>query len=129
MKMLKEKKSINLGVNYIYLEELDKFLCENGVLFTREDLENDMVTDKEYERRAKEDMLYDYNYAKNTGILRNQKGRTETGSKERNDTEGLRENFRGMREAGKTLNESVMKYRESTRKLRVLAGIEQENHS
>ena len=68
--MLKEKISKHLGQPYIYLKDRQKFLCSNGVMFTLEELEKGIDINAEYERRAKEDKLYDYVYAKNTGILR-----------------------------------------------------------
>ena len=68
--MLEEKISKNLGQPYVYLKDKKKFLCSNGVLFTLEEFKNGIDLNAEYERRAKEDRLYDYVYAKNTGILR-----------------------------------------------------------
>ncbi len=72
--MLEEKISKNLGQPYIYLKDKKKFLCSNGVLFTLEEFKNGIDLNAEYERRAKEDMLYDYVYAKNTGLLRKKRG-------------------------------------------------------
>lgn len=72
--MLKEKISKHLGKPYIYLKDKKKFLCSNGVLFTLEEFKNGIDINAEYERRAKEDNLYDYQYAKNTGILRKKRG-------------------------------------------------------
>ena len=72
--MLDEKISKHLGKPYIYLKDKKKFLCSNGVLFTLEEFKNGIDINAEYERRAKEDMLYDYNYCKNTGILRKKRG-------------------------------------------------------
>lgn len=68
--MLEEKISEHLGKPYIYLKDQKKFLCSNGVLFTLEEYKNGIDINAEYERRTKEDMLYDYAYAKSTGILR-----------------------------------------------------------
>ena len=68
--MLEEKISEHLGKPYIYLKEQKKFLCSNGVLFTLEEYKNGIDINAEYERRTKEDMLYDYAYAKSTGLLR-----------------------------------------------------------
>ena len=68
--MITEKISEHLGKPYIYLKDKKKFLCQNGVLFTLEEYKNGIDINAEYERRAKEDKLYDYVYAKNTGILR-----------------------------------------------------------
>jgi hypothetical protein len=67
---LTEKTSRHLGVPYVYLPEQRKFLCQNGVLFTLEEYKKGIDINVEYERRAKEDMLYDYAYAKSTGLLR-----------------------------------------------------------
>lgn len=80
--MLKEKISEHLGKPYVYLPEQKKFLCSNGVLFTLEEYRNGIDINAEYERREKEDKLYDYAYAKNTGFLR--KKRTSTKIEEGN---------------------------------------------
>ena len=72
--MLEEKISKHLGKPYIYLKDRKKFLCSNGVLFTLEEFKNGIDINAEYERRAKEDMLYDYAYAKSTGLLRKKRG-------------------------------------------------------
>ena len=71
---LEEKISKHLGKPYIYLKDQKKFLCSNGVLFTLEEYRNGIDINAEYERRAKEDMLYDYAYAKSTGLLRKKRG-------------------------------------------------------
>lgn len=68
--MLEEKTSKNLGIPYVYLPDQKKFLCKNGVMFTLEEYHNGIDLNAEYERREKEDKLYDYAYAKSTGILR-----------------------------------------------------------
>ena len=81
--MLTEKISKHLGKPYVYLKDQKKFLCSNGVLFTKEEYERGIDINAEYIRREKEDKLYDYAYAKSTGILR--KKRTvslQTGSDE-----------------------------------------------
>ena len=72
--MLEEKISKHLGKPYIYLRDKKKFLCSNGVLFTLDEFKRGIDINAEYERRAKEDNLYDYQYAKNTGILRKKRG-------------------------------------------------------
>ena len=72
--MIEEKISKHLGKPYIYLKDKKKFLCSNGVLFTKEEYDEGIDINAEYERRAKEDMLYDYAYAKNTGLLRKKRG-------------------------------------------------------
>ena len=79
---LKEKISKHLGKPYVYLPKYKKFLCSNGVVFTMEEYEKGIDINAEYERRAKEDMLYDYIYAKNTGILRKKRGYTVAGAGE-----------------------------------------------
>lgn len=70
---LEERISKHLGKPYIYLPKYKKFLCSNGVIFTKEEYRN-IDINAEYERREKEDMLYDYIYAKNTGFLRKKRG-------------------------------------------------------
>lgn len=72
--MLEEKISKHLGKPYIYLKDQKKFLCQNGVLFTLDEYKNGIDINAEYERRANEDMLYDYTYAKSTGLLRKKRG-------------------------------------------------------
>lgn len=67
---LKEKTSVHLGVPYVYFPDKKKFLCQNGVLFTLEEYKNGIDISAEYERRRNEDQLYDYSYAKSTGLLR-----------------------------------------------------------
>lgn len=76
---LEERISKHLGKPYIYLPKYKKFLCSNGVVFTKEEYRN-IDMNAEYERREKEDMLYDYVYAKNTGILRKKRGYAVTGT-------------------------------------------------
>lgn len=71
---LEEKTSIHLGVPYVYLPEQKKFLCRNGVLFTLEEYKQGIDLEKEYEKRKEENELFDYVYAKNTGILRKKRG-------------------------------------------------------
>lgn len=83
--MLEEKISKHLGQPYIYLKDKRKLLCANGVLFTLEEFRKGIDVNAEYERRAKEDMLYDYAYAKNTGLLRKKRGY----AKKQEDNEGL----------------------------------------
>lgn len=75
---LEEKTSVHLGVPYIYLPDQKKFLCSNGVLFTLEEYRNGIDINAEYERRANEGMLYDYAYAKSTGLLRKKRRYSKT---------------------------------------------------
>ena len=95
---LEEKISKHLGKPYIYLKDQKKFLCSNGVLFTLEEYKNGIDINAEYERREKEDMLYDYNYAKSTGLLRKKRGYSkmlsgsstaENGALEKQNNEGV----------------------------------------
>lgn len=67
---LEEKISKHLGKPYVYLPDQKKFLCSNGVLFTLEEYKKGIDINTEYIRREKEDKLYDYAYAKSTGLLR-----------------------------------------------------------
>lgn len=72
--VLEEKKSIHLGVLYVYIPTQKKFLCQNGVLFSLEEYKKGIDINAEYIRREKEDKLYDYAYAKSTGLLRKKRG-------------------------------------------------------
>lgn len=84
---LEERISKHLGKPYIYLPKYKKFLCSNGVVFTKEEY-RDIDINAEYERREKEDMLYDYIYAKNTGILRKKRGYAVAGAEREADKAG-----------------------------------------
>lgn len=77
MEMLISK---NLGVPYVELmhEGEKKYLCCNGVLFKDSEYQNYGDLQKEYERREKEETLYDYDYAKSTGLLREKKNTQKT---------------------------------------------------
>ena len=99
---LEEKISEHLGKPYVYIKDQKKFLCSNGVLFTLEEYKNGININAEYKRRAKEDMLYDYAYAKSTGLLRKKRGYSkmlvdsspaeqtvENGSLEKQNNEGV----------------------------------------
>ena len=79
---LKEKTSERLGIKYVYLPDVKKFLCENGVMFTLEEYKNGIAINDEYEKRAKEDNLYDYVYAKSTGLLRKKRGYAKISQRE-----------------------------------------------
>lgn len=72
--MLIEKISKHLGVKYIYLPEKKLFLCENGVPFTLEEYRQGIDLPYEYKRRKYEEKLFDYAYAKSTGLLRKKRG-------------------------------------------------------
>ena len=71
---MEEKISRHLGKPYVYLKDKKKFLCSNGVLFTLEEYKDGIDINAEYERREKEGTLYDYAYAKSTGLLRKKRG-------------------------------------------------------
>ena len=71
---LEEKISKHLGKPYIYLPEKKLFLCENGVSFTLEEYRQGIDLPSEYKRRKYEGKLFDYNYAKSTGLLRKKRG-------------------------------------------------------
>lgn len=79
--MLEEKISKHLGKPYVYLPEQKKFLCSNGVLFSLEEYKEGIDINAEYERREKEDKLYDYSYAKSTGKLRKKRSLVNIESK------------------------------------------------
>ena len=72
---LTEKVSKHLGVPYVYLPEENKYLCQNGVMFTLEEYKKGINLSDEYEKREKEGTLYDYNYAKSTGLLRKKRSK------------------------------------------------------
>lgn len=82
--VLEERISKHLGKPYVSLPEQKKFLCSNGVLFTLEEYKKGIDINAEYKRREKEDKLYDYAFAKSTGILREKRNttKTEEGSKD-----------------------------------------------
>ena len=84
---LKEKISERLGIKYVYLPDVKKFLCENGVMFTLEEYKNGIAINDEYEKRAKEDNLYDYVYAKSTGLLRKKRGYAKVSQREDNPSD------------------------------------------
>lgn len=74
--MLEEKISRHLKIPYVEIERNGKkyYLCNNGVIFADSEYMDFADLNAEYERRAKEDKLYDYNYAKSTGLLRKKRG-------------------------------------------------------
>lgn len=73
---LTEHISQNLNVPFVIITDGDskKYLCSNGVLFTKEEYLGGIDLIAEYERREKEEQLYDYAYAKSTGLLRKKRG-------------------------------------------------------
>ena len=68
--MLEEKVSKHLGVKYIYIPNKEVFLCEAGVPFTLAEYRKGIDLISEYKRRKANDQLFDYQYAKSTGLLR-----------------------------------------------------------
>ena len=90
--MLEEKISKHLGKPYVYLPDQKKFLCQNGVLFSLEEYKKGIDINAEYERREKEDMLYDYAYAKSTGLLRKKRGSKPLSETIKNDTQKIQQN-------------------------------------
>lgn len=74
--MLDERVSKNLGIKFVVLNRKDRqyMLCEKGVVFTKEEYINKFNTSeslqKEYKRRLENETLYDYEYAKETGLIR-----------------------------------------------------------
>ena len=70
--MLEEKISKRLKVPYVEFSRGGKtyYMCSNGVVFTDKEYLDFADLNAEYERREKEDKLYDYAYAKSTGLLR-----------------------------------------------------------
>ena len=83
--MLEEKISKNLGVHYIYLPDKRKFLCSNGVLFTMEEYKAGIDIKEEYEKRKKDDTLFDYTYAKSTGLLRKKRKLSNDNAEKKQD--------------------------------------------
>lgn len=67
---LKEMISKNLKVPYVYLKDKNKFLCENGVLFSREEYLAGLDLKEAYKERSENGELYDYKFARSTGFLR-----------------------------------------------------------
>ena len=85
--VLEEKISRHLKVPYLEISYNGKkyYLCNNGVLFADSEYMDYADLNAEYERRAKEDKLYDYAYAKSTGLLRKKRGY----AKKQEDNESL----------------------------------------
>ena len=67
---LKEYTSRHLGVPYVYLKDEKKYLCENGVVFTKEEYLKGIDLNAEYKKRSKNGGLYDYEFARKNGKLR-----------------------------------------------------------
>ena len=101
--MIDEKISKHLGKPYIYLKDKQKFLCSNGVLFTLEEFKNGIDINAEYERRPSQDNLYDYQYAKNTGILRKKRGY----AKKQEDNKGNQQEEVVLQNRGQQVSENI----------------------
>ena len=73
--MLTEYTSKNLNVPFVIVQKGGKkcYLCNNGVLFTDEEYKSGIDLIREYETRANKGVLYDYVYAKDTGLLKEKK--------------------------------------------------------
>ena len=67
---LKEYTSRHLGVPYVYLKDEKKYLCENGVVFTKEEYLKGIDLNAEYKKRSENGELYDYEFARKNGKLR-----------------------------------------------------------
>lgn len=67
---LKEYTSRHLGVPYVFLKDEKKYLCENGVVFTKEEYLKGIDLNAEYKKRSKNGELYDYEFARKNGKLR-----------------------------------------------------------
>lgn len=105
---LKEMVSKNLGVPYVYIKDKNKFLCENGVLFSREEYLNGINVKETYEKRSKSGDLYDYKFARSTGFLRKLQDRSNVkyDTKERVNKEEKEEctiKQKGKKETAKTI--------------------------
>lgn len=66
----KEYISKHLGVPYVFLPDLGKYICSNGVVFTKEEYLDGIDLKSEYEKREASGEIYDYAYARSTGLLR-----------------------------------------------------------
>lgn len=67
-----ERMSAHLNTPYIYVD--GKFICRNGVMFTLDEYRSGADLKAEYKRRSEEGELYDYDYAKATGVVRRKEG-------------------------------------------------------
>ena len=86
--MLEEKISNRLKVPYVEVEHNGKayYLCNNGVIFAGKEYLDYADLNAEYKRREKEDKLYDYAYAKSTGLLRKKRGTEKVQEVEKRET-------------------------------------------
>lgn len=120
--MLEEKISKRLKVPYVEVTYNGKkyYLCNNGVIFADEEYLDYANLNVEYERREKEDKLYDYAYAKSTGLLRKKRGTAKVEEKteevQENEASILQDNRPQSSGSGDTIrrNSQVSERREST---------------
>lgn len=103
--MLTEKISRHLGVKYVYMPDKKMFLCETGVPFTLEEYKKGIDLEKEYEKRKSENTLYDYAYAKNTGLLRKKRGYAKKQENNEGDM-GLESNVQESKAIERTDNDN-----------------------
>lgn len=69
---LKERISQHLGIPFVLLPE-GKYVCQNGVVFTKDEYLKGIDLASELAKRQENGELYDYDYAKKYGILVKQK--------------------------------------------------------
>ena len=96
--MLEEKVSKHLGVKYIYIPNKEVFLCEAGVPFTLAEYRKGIDLISEYKRRKANDQLFDYQYAKNTGLLRKKRGYGKVQAEQENSKNPTQKNQEGIEE-------------------------------
>lgn len=119
---LTEKVSKHLGVPYVYLPEENKYLCQNGVMFTLEEYKKGINLSEEYEKREKEGTLYDYNYAKSTGLLRKKRSKVtkiipeKSASIEEKTSEGVQEIPKQVHDVRQDRDVKVPEYNTSDRR-------------
>ena len=99
--MIDEKISRHLNIPFVEIMYNNKkyYLCNNGVLFADSEYMEYADLNAEYERRAKEDKLYDYAYAKSTGLLRKKRGYVKKQEILSQDVEEIKEAQKATEEA------------------------------
>ena len=100
--MLDEKISKHLNTPYVYLPNYKKYLCSNGVLFSLEEYKNGIDLQTEYDRRKNSNDLYDYAYAKSTGLLRAKRGTAKTKEVSEKREENVEESLQDTSKTAKT---------------------------
>lgn len=109
---LKEYTSKHLSVPFVIITKSDGtkgYLCSNGVFFTKEEYLKGIDLEKEYARREKEDKLYDYAYAKNTGILRKKRGTNKNNIQSPSARQSEEQRIEEPSESGKTIQTGPVK--------------------